>query len=409
MSSSDATHIVAGAPYPPAGRPVTAALIMITITALSVCLTQRVMIIGSWRKLTAVRWYLLIIYLDSLLFIFSTGFISLGLGVNKSLSYCAVANIMCIVFYITTKLIYLLLVEKARLVKGAWLPRCKDKLYLFNSLGMLILYAVVFFLTLAYRFSYLENGVCRIGAKAFALIPLVTFDVVVNVILENGSLFGSTDQKLTAPIEISREKALQSHQALRTMAFKTFCGSCATLISSVANLMVLILLKGEPGWICLLLCNGDILFSALVLHAITNKDHQGTRTTNGYDSGNNSVMEDATEPGTRMSSTAKPHRQQSSVVATNTTLIASQPSTTYATDIFRPLPRIPVRLNLTSERKSSISWTFGGLGGDPSTSAEVHRDIEHSEEQKKAGVRREGPIAEYAEHDSNKINFITSA
>ncbi|KAF3291504.1 hypothetical protein TWF970_000717 [Orbilia oligospora] len=402
MSSSDATHIVAGAPYPPAGRPVTAALIMITITALSVCLTQRVMIIGSWRKLTAVRWYLLIIYLDSLLFIFSTGFISLGLGVNKSLSYCAVANIMCIVFYITTKLIYLLLVEKARLVKGAWLPRCKDKLYLFNSLGMLILYAVVFFLTLAYRFSYLENGVCRIGAKAFALIPLVTFDVVVNVYLT--TLF------LIPVIKISREKALQSHQALRTMAFKTFCGSCATLISSVATLI-----KKPDGFNTIEGRTRMDLFAALqrrhalVLHAITNKDHQGTRTTNGYGSGNNSVMEDATEPGTRMSSTAKPHRQQSSVVATNTTLIASQPSTTYATDIFRPLPRIPVRLNLTSERKSSISWTFGGLGGDPSTSAEVHRDIEHSEEQKKAGVRREGPIAEYAEHDSNKINFITSA
>ncbi|KAF3230026.1 hypothetical protein TWF191_000265 [Orbilia oligospora] len=317
---------------------------------------------------------------------------------------------MCIVFYITTKLIYLLLVEKARLVKGAWLPRCKDKLYLFNSLGMLVLYAVVFFLTLAYRFSYLENGVCRIGAEAFALIPLVTFDVVVNVILENRSLSGSTDQKLTAPIEISREKALQSHQALRTMAFKTFCGSCATLISSVANLMVLILLKGEPGWICLLLCNGDILFSALVLHAITNKDHQGTRATNGYGSGNNSVMENATEPGTRMSSTAKPYRQQSSVVATNTTLIALQPSTTYATDTFRPLPRIPVRLNVTSERKSSISWTFGGLGGDSSTLTEAHRDIEQiSEEQKKANVRREEPTAEYAEYDSNKVDFITRA
>ncbi|KAF3234932.1 hypothetical protein EYR41_004233 [Orbilia oligospora] len=267
---------------------------------------------------------------------------------------------------------------------------------------MLILYAVVFFLTLAYRFSYLENGVCRIGAKAFALIPLVTFDVVVNVYLT--TLF------LIPVIKISREKALQSHQALRTMAFKTFCGSCATLISSVANLMTLILLKGEPGWICLLLCNGDILFSALVLHAITNKDHQRTRATNGYGSGNNIAMENATEPGTRMSSTAEPHRQQSSMVATNTTLISPQPGITYATDTFRPLPRIPVRLNLNSKRKSNKSWTFGGLGGDPSTSVEVHCDIEQmSEEQKEANVRSKGPIAEYAEYDSNKVDFITSA
>ncbi|KAK6502441.1 hypothetical protein TWF506_003022 [Arthrobotrys conoides] len=98
------------------------------------------------------------------------------------------------------------------------------------------------------------------------------------------------------------------------------------------------------------------------------------------------VMKHATEPGTRMSSTAKPHRQQPSAVTTNTTLIAPQP--TYTTDTFRPLPRAPVRLNPTSERKSSISWTFGGLGGDPLTSAEAHRDIgQMTEEQKKASVR----------------------
>lgn len=173
-----------------------------------------------------------------------------------------------------------------RLVKNAWLPRRKDKLYLFNSFGMLVPYVAIGFLTFAFRFSYFENGVCQIGVKKVALLPLITFDVVVNVYLT--ALF------LIPVAKISRGRAQQSHHALRIMAIKTFCGSCATLISSVANLTTLMLLKGEPGWICLLLCNADTLFSAVVLHAITNKDHQGssetTRGTNDYASQNDTTI-----------------------------------------------------------------------------------------------------------------------
>jgi len=78
------------------------------------------------------------------------------------------------------------------------------------------------------------------------------------------------------------------------MAFRTFIGSCATLISSVTNLSVLTILDGEPGWICLMLCNLDsmstqqtishffllttttnaVLFSVLVLHWATSVDRE---------------------------------------------------------------------------------------------------------------------------------------
>lgn len=56
------------------------------------------------------------------------------------------------------------------------------------------------------------------------------------------------------------------------MAFRTFIGSVTTLVSSVANLTVLMVLKGEPGWICLMLCNADIMFCVLVLHWVTQID-----------------------------------------------------------------------------------------------------------------------------------------
>jgi len=34
------------------------------------------------------------------------------------------------------------------------------------------------------------------------------------------------------------------------------------------------LIQGEPGWICLMICNADVLFSTLVLHFVTTNDHQ---------------------------------------------------------------------------------------------------------------------------------------
>lgn len=60
------------------------------------------------------------------------------------------------------------------------------------------------------------------------------------------------------------------------MAFRSFIGSCATLTTSVANLTVLMVLKGEPGWICLMCCNADILFCVMVLHWVTSHDRPTT-------------------------------------------------------------------------------------------------------------------------------------
>lgn len=72
-----------------------------------------------------------------------------------------------------------------------------------------------------------------------------------------------------------------ANPALRTVAVRTFAGSCATLVSSVANLTVLAANHGEPGWICLMLCNLDILFSVLVLHWATSGDRQRGGTHSG--------------------------------------------------------------------------------------------------------------------------------
>lgn len=56
------------------------------------------------------------------------------------------------------------------------------------------------------------------------------------------------------------------------MAYRSLIGSLATLTTSVVNLTILMVLKGEPGWICLACCNADILFCVIVLHWVTSKD-----------------------------------------------------------------------------------------------------------------------------------------
>ncbi|ORY61731.1 uncharacterized protein BCR38DRAFT_396811 [Pseudomassariella vexata] len=43
------------------------------------------------------------------------------------------------------------------------------------------------------------------------------------------------------------------------------------MASTMANFLGLIILDGEPAWICLLSCKIDIVFSAFVIHWMTQK------------------------------------------------------------------------------------------------------------------------------------------
>lgn len=77
---------------------------------------------------------------------------------------------------------------------------------------------------------------------------------------------------------------------------RSFVGSCAALVTSVCNLSVLTALDGEPGYICLCLCNLDsmskqknfldlaanyrtVLFVVSVLHWATQVDRPDRTTT----------------------------------------------------------------------------------------------------------------------------------
>ncbi|KAE9380242.1 hypothetical protein N431DRAFT_361713 [Stipitochalara longipes BDJ] len=255
-----------------AGTVVSIILSLASMGALSVCLSRRVQNVRDWSRLPLVCWLVLVIYVDSIAFVAGVAVLSNGFGIDSSHKICAQAVVLCLSCYMTTKFLYYFLVERAYIIRRSAKPRLKDKLYLFNSFGMLIPYCVVIALNFYFRFAIYEKGTCRIGMKRVAMIPLIGFDILVNVYLTSLFLIPLRGK---APSPLYSYKNDRNSQA-RTVALRTFIGSCCTLTSSVVNLTFVMVLNGEPGWICLMCCNVDIFFSVLVLHWITSKDNAST-------------------------------------------------------------------------------------------------------------------------------------
>ncbi|PMB66954.1 hypothetical protein BM221_006613 [Beauveria bassiana] len=121
-------------------------------------------------------------------------------------------------------------------------------------------------------------------------MPVPLAGQVINVILSLAAT-----NVLTHFMNLHSYKSMPQTSAnarLRAVTFRTFVGSCCTLVSSIvyviakarkiqkltrlSNLSVLMALRGEPAWICLMCCNCDILFSAIVIQWVTSNDNAGT-------------------------------------------------------------------------------------------------------------------------------------
>ncbi|KAF4969513.1 hypothetical protein FZEAL_10219 [Fusarium zealandicum] len=259
------------------------------VTVLSAFLSQRIIAVRAWRRIPFVVWLVFAIYVDSYLFVFVTAILQQVFGVNSSFGICHGAILLCLVCYVTTKiLIYVFLVEKAYIIRSTAVKRSQSKLYLFNMITLLGGYTIVVILNFVFRIARIVNGECFIGMRSVSMIPLISFDAVVNVYLT--ILFLIPLKNLYSFKNMPKTNATIR---LRMIAFRTFVGACCTLTSSIVyvfriirigfiantglrNLTVLMVLDGEPGWVCLMCCNIDILFSAIVIQWITNRDNAGS-------------------------------------------------------------------------------------------------------------------------------------
>ncbi|KAK7715522.1 hypothetical protein SLS57_006909 [Botryosphaeria dothidea] len=172
------------APIPMGGRVISMILSLVTLTILAICITRRVEKVGKWHRLPITGWLIIIIYFDSFLFVFVTAMFK-DVGINESQGICEGAILLCLVCYMSTKIfIYTFLVEKAYIVRGSHKPRLNDKLYIFNAFGLIIPYVAIVILNFVWRIAYInKGGTCIIGMQKKAMLPLIVFDVVINVYL----------------------------------------------------------------------------------------------------------------------------------------------------------------------------------------------------------------------------------
>ncbi|KAL7795185.1 hypothetical protein V8C37DRAFT_408861 [Trichoderma ceciliae] len=297
-----------GARVPLPGQVISVMLSLTATTVLTLFLTQRVLVIKAWSRLPPVVWLVFAIYIDSYIFVIATAILQHSLGVNSGYGICEAAIILCLVCYVTTKFIYLFLAEKAYIIRGATKPRLKSSLYLVNSLGMLTIYIAVVILNFIFRITNMKNGECIIGMRTVAMIPLISFDTVINVYLT--IMFLIPLKKLYSYTNMART---QANIRLRMVAFRTFCGAVCTLVSSIVNLSVLMGLNGEPGWVCLMCCNCDILFSAIVIQWVTSRDNAGT--VSSTSSGEGGRSRDLGPGINRISTPSELHETPSSTLA----------------------------------------------------------------------------------------------
>ena len=146
------------------------------------------------------------VYLDSYLFVTTTSILQVGVGVtsnfsaceytsNKSSPNCAERLLSCVYVFIarqryvyisillTQVIIYLFLIERVHIVRGSTKTRKQDKLYWFNTLG-LIPYCVIVILAIVFRYNALDDtGYCYVGLRRESSFPLLIYDLIINVSL----------------------------------------------------------------------------------------------------------------------------------------------------------------------------------------------------------------------------------
>ncbi|KAJ4246864.1 hypothetical protein NW762_013416 [Fusarium torreyae] len=133
---------------------------------------------------------------------------------------------------------------------------------------LLVGYVVVAVLNFIHRIARITNGECYIGMEKISMIPLIAFDFVINIYLTILFLI-----PLKNLYSFSNQPNGHANCRLRSLALRTFIGACCTLTSSIINLTVVMVLNGEPGWVCLMCCSTDVLFSAIVIQWITSQDN----------------------------------------------------------------------------------------------------------------------------------------
>ncbi|KAF9650644.1 hypothetical protein BDM02DRAFT_3111949 [Thelephora ganbajun] len=239
----------------------------------------------TWPRLCV-----LIVFLDSYLFLFTAGILILGVGMATSTVACSLGIYLCIVFYGTSKIfIYLFLIERVHVVwrPTPTTPRLHSRIYVV-CVSLLTLYLGVAAVMFYGNISGIREGICYIGLKFIASAPLLAYDLFITLFLTTLFLW---------PLFRKRFR----NDTIKRVAVRTLISSFVALATSCVNVLVLILMYGrQRGWICLGSCSADVVVNALALFWVT--DSRSERTAGPTPSGANRTLDHVYEMSPEVSS-----------------------------------------------------------------------------------------------------------
>ncbi|KAJ7767288.1 hypothetical protein B0H16DRAFT_1716908 [Mycena metata] len=217
---------------------------------------------GSGQTLATLTWpriCILLVFIDSYLFVFTSGILIFGVGLQMNKTACAAGIYICVLFYSSSKvLIYAFLTEKVYIVWDTGRPRFRSPVFLV-CIATVFSYVAVIIIMIIGRVEQFRPGdhACVIGLKPTASIPLLSYDLFINILLTTLFLW---------PLL----RSTHSSARLRRVATRTLVASAMALTTSTINIAVLTIMKGRQlGWLCLACCGVDVLCNAAALFWVT--------------------------------------------------------------------------------------------------------------------------------------------
>ncbi|CAO3689227.1 unnamed protein product [Rhizopus stolonifer] len=218
----------------------------------------------QFKYLSYSKWIVLALYL------FSWAFTVMGMVLVTTNNYnfvsCLMSIMVCDVLYCAAKVtIYVWLIEKIYVVSATRQGRWNTLSYKLHVL-LLTPYIAIFILMIVFHTAEIENdGVCIIGLKPAATIPLLLYDFAINLYMTILFIRPLIKMGGTNLAFGSKRNSRLNEVALRTLVASVVC-----LVVSFANIFSLIMLSGrERGLLCMTCCTLDVTINVITVHWVT--------------------------------------------------------------------------------------------------------------------------------------------
>ncbi|CAE6482195.1 unnamed protein product [Rhizoctonia solani] len=215
----------------------------------------------SWGDIPWPRLCLLLLFIDSWLYLFSTGLLLHGAPPQHGADRCSVGTLACILLYGASKgLIYLCMIERVHVVWSDGMPRWRSPIYRF-CVALLLPLGVIAGVMVFQKTAFVHNGYCILGISRFSSLLLLSYDFCTNIFLTMMFVGPLMRSSLRSPW-------------LRAIAIRTTVAASVALLSSGTNVLVLYVLDGkEMIWVCLGACGIDVVVNCVALFwAMTGPD-----------------------------------------------------------------------------------------------------------------------------------------